>query len=244
MSPLEYVPVRPAVLDALDYPGTPAPGSGVLDGDRFWLGRDLERLDDRTMVLAVGANAAPAALAAKLGRAEVAGAVGMVRAEVSGLGVGHSAHVSRGGYIPATSYAADGAAAVVGLWVTAEQLAAIDATEPNYDRVSLRCDDYELRLETGRPTPTYDVYVARWGVLGPDRAPLRLRTQRELFARLAGDPVLAAMAPWEDAEAAVRALADSAARVRVREAFATAGWVADAAMTSADEAVDPIDRQL
>ena len=70
-----------------------------------------------------------------------------------------------------------------------------------------------------------------------------LRTQRELFARLAGDPVLATLAPWEDAEAAIRALADSAARVRVREAFAAVGWVADAALTSADEAVDPIDRQ-
>ena len=243
MSPLEYVPVRPAVLAALDYPGTPAPGSGVLDGDRFWLGRELERLDDRTMVLAVGANAAPAVLAAKLRRAEVGGAVGMVRAEVSGLGVGHSAHVSRGGYIPAGPYAAEGVAMVVGLWVTAEQLTAIDATEPNYERVSLRCDDYELRLETGRPTPTYDLYVSRWGVLVTAGVPLRLRTQHELFARLAGDPTLSTLAPWDDAQAAVRVLADPAARARVREAFAAAGWVDDAALTSADEAVDPLDRQ-
>jgi hypothetical protein len=243
MSPLEYVRVRPGVLAALDYPGTPAPGSGVLDGDRFWLGGDLDRLLDRTMVLAVGANAAPAVLAAKLDRAGAAGAVGMLRAEVEGLGVGHSAHVSRGGYIPAAPFAAEGTAAVVGLWVTAEQLAAIDATEPNYDRISLRRAEYELRLETGRPAPTYDLYVSRWGVLAADGEPLRLRTQRELFVRLAGDPALAALAPWADAQSADRVLADPAVRVRVREAFAAAGWVADAALGSADEAVDPLDRQ-
>lgn len=230
MSPLEYIRVRAGVLAALDYPGTPAPGSGVLDGDRFWLGRDLDRLDDRTMVLAVGANAAPSVLAAKLRRAGVAGAVGMVRAEVTGLGVGHSAHVSRRGYFPAGPYAAEGAVAVVGLWVTAKQLAAIDATEPNYDRIALRRDEHALRLETGRPPPTYDVYVSRWGVLAADVVPLRLKTQRELFVRLAGDPALAALAPWEDAEAAVRALADPAAQARIREALAGAGWVADAAL--------------
>jgi hypothetical protein len=243
MSPLEYVRVRPGVLAALDYPGTPAPGSGVLHGDRFWLGRDLDRLDDRTMVLAVGANAAPAVLAAKLRRAGVAGVVGMVRAEVAGLGVGHSAHVSRRGYIPAGPYAAEGAAAVVGLWLTAEQLAAIDATEPNYDRMMLRRAEYSLRLETGRPPSTYDVYVSRWGVLATDGVPLRLGTQRELFARLAGDPGLAALAPWDDAEAAVRGLADRAAHARIRDAFAAAGWVADATLGSADEAVDPLDGQ-
>ena len=243
MSPLEYVRVRPDVLAASDYPGTPAPGSGVLDGDRLWLGRDLDRLDDRTMVLAVGANAAPSVLAAKLLRAGVAGAVGMVRAEVEGLGVGHSAHVSRGGYIPAGPYAADRVASVVGLWVTPEQLAAIDATEPNYDRIALRGSDHSLRLELGRPPSTYDVYVSRWGVLAADGVPLRLGTQRELFARLGGDPALAGLAPWDDVEGAVRVLADSAARTRMREALVAAGWVVDAALGSADQAVDPIDRQ-
>jgi hypothetical protein len=243
MSPLEYVRVRPDVLAALDYPGTPAPGSGVLDGDRFWLGREVDRLDDRTMVLAVGANAAPSVLAAKLLRAGVAGGVGMVRAEVAGLGVGHSAHVSRSGYVPAGPYAAQGASSVVGLWVTPEQLAAIDATEPNYDRIGLRRAVHSLRLELGRPPPTYDVYVSRWGVLAADGVPLRLGTQGELFARLARDPALAGVAPWDDAEAAVRALADPAARARMGEAFVAAGWVADAALGSADQAVDPIDRQ-
>jgi hypothetical protein len=243
MSPLEYVRVRPGALAALDYPGTPAPGNGVLDGDRFWLGRELDRLDDRTMVLAVGANAAPAWLATKLRRVEVAGVVGMVRAVVGGLGVGHSAHVSRGGYIPAGPYAAHGAAAVVGLWVTAEQLAAIDATEPNYDRIALRPDQHELRLETGRPAPAYDLYVSRWGVLAAGGVPLRLGTQRELFARLADDPALSTLAPWDDAEAAVRVLADPAARARVRDAFAAERRVADAGLGSADEAVDPFDRQ-
>src|SRR5919197_1207430 len=105
MSETDYVRVEPGGFAALDYPGTPVPDSGVLDGDRFWLGRELDRLDDRTMVLAVGANASPSGLADKLGRAGVTGAVGMVRAEVAGLTVGHSAHVSRRGCVPAGPYA-------------------------------------------------------------------------------------------------------------------------------------------
>src|SRR5918992_2265232 len=84
---------------ALDYPGTPAPGSGVLDGDRYWPGRDGGRLDGRTLVLAVGSNASPVVLAGKLRRAGATGPVPMVRGDVDGLRVGHSAHVSLGGYV-------------------------------------------------------------------------------------------------------------------------------------------------
>ena len=243
MSATEYVRVEPSALVPLDYPGTPAPDSGVLDGERFWLGRELDRLDGRTMVLAVGANASPSVLADKLHRAGVTGAVGMVRAEVTGLAVGHSAHVSRRGYIPAGPHASDASTAVVGLWLTDEQRKAIDATEPNYDRIDLRGDDHPLRLEIGEAPAAYGVYVSRWGVLAAAGAPLRLGSQRELFARLAGDPALAALASWEDPEAAVRALADPAARARISEGFVAAGWVADAALGSADQAVDPLDRQ-
>jgi|RhiMethySRZTD1v2_1073278.scaffolds.fasta_scaffold07745_7 hypothetical protein len=230
MSEPEYVRLTPRAVVALDYPGTPAPGSGVLDGDRFWPGRELDRLDDRTMVLAVGANASPSVLAHKLHRAGVTGTVGMVRAEVTGLAVGHSAYVSRCGYVPAGPYAADETTAVVGLWLTGEQCTAVDATEPNYDRIDLRHHDHPLRLEIGDTPTTYGVYVSHWGVLAADGLPLRLGTQRELFARLSVMPALAALAPWDDPEAAVRELTDPATHALIRDGFVAAGWVADAAL--------------
>lgn len=244
MSPSEYVNVEPAAVAALDYPGTPAPASGVLDGDRFWIGRELDRLDDRTMVLAVGSNAAPSVLADKLRRVGVAGSVGMVRTEVAGLAVGYSAHVSRRGYIPAAPYAAAGHLTPIGLWLTEPQQAAIDATEPNYHRVELHRDyDHPLRVELGEPPRTFGVYVSRRGVLAVDGVHLRLGTQRELFARLAGVPELATLAPWDDADAAAQALTDPAVQVRIRDGIAAAGWVADARIGSAGQAVDPVDRQ-
>jgi hypothetical protein len=168
MSLSEYVDVEPAAVAALDYPGTPAPASGVLDGDRFWIGRELDRLDDRTLVLAVGSNAAPSVLADKLRRVGVTGSVGMVRTEVARLAVGHSAHVSRRGYIPAALYAAAGHLTPVGLWLTEPQRAAIDATEPNYHCLELHPDDHPLRVELGEPPRTFGVYVSRRGVLAVD----------------------------------------------------------------------------
>ena len=243
MSAPEYLRLTPRAVVALDYPGTPVPGSGVLDGDRFWPGRELDRLDDRTMVLAVGANASPSVLAYKLRRAGVTGAVGMVRAEVTGLAVGHSAYVSRRGYIPAGPYAADETTPVVGLWLTGEQCTAIDATEPNYDRIELRRDDHPLQLDIGQTPTTYGVYVSHWGVVAADDLPLRLGTQRELFARLGVMPALATLAPWHDPEAAVRALTNSATQALIRDGFVTGGLVVDAALGSANQAVDPLDRQ-
>jgi hypothetical protein len=215
---------------ALDYPGTPAPSSGVLDGDRFWPGRDPGRLDGRRVVLAVGSNAAPAVLAGKLRRAGAAGPVPMLRAEVAGLGVGHSAHVSTGGYVPAAPFVAPGAIATWALWLTDPQRAAVDATEPNYVRVPLRVADHPLRFEDGRPVEAFDVYASRWGVLGADGVPLRLGTQAELYARLADVDELAGLAPWSDAPAALLALANPTVGTRVREAFVTAGWVVDAGL--------------
>jgi hypothetical protein len=230
MSSSEYVDVEAAAVAALDYPGTPTPSSGVLDGDRFWIGRELERLDDRSMVLAVGSNATPSVLADKLRRVGVTGSVGMMRTEVAGLGVGHSAHVSRGGFIPASPYVSEGQVPVVGLWLTEPQRAAIDATERNYDRIELRRDDHPLRVELGEPPATYGIYVSRWGVLAADGVLLRLGTQRELHDALASASGLASLLPWREPTAVVRELANPTMRDRLRAAFAAAGWVADAGL--------------
>jgi hypothetical protein len=235
MAEQEYVRIAAAAgVAALDYPGVAAPRSGILDGDRFWPGRTAEGLDGRRLVLTVGCNGDPAVLAGKLRRAGATGPVPMVRAEVTGLGIGHSAHVSRGGYLPAAPYASTAltpTTVTVALWLTDEQRAAVDATEPNYNRVRLRADDYPIGLEAGRTPKTYGVYVSRWGVVAVDGVrPVPLGSQEALHARLADVPALADLAPWRDPEAAVAALADDALRDHVRQALADAGWVADAGL--------------
>lgn len=71
--------------------------------------------------------------------------------ELAGVLVGHSAHVSVGGYIPAAPYAGAGSTQVMLGWFEPAQLALLDATEPNYER---------RHLDAG-----VDVYVSRWGVI-------------------------------------------------------------------------------
>jgi hypothetical protein len=232
MAAHEYVSIDVTrARPALEYPGAPASGTGLLDGDRFWIGRDAGRLDGRSLVLAIGSNAAPAVLAGKLHRAGVTDPVPFVRAEVHGVAVGHSAHVSRGGYVPAAPYAADVVTETWAQWLTDEQRAAVDATEPNYTRVELAAADYPIRLEDGRRVATYGIYASRWGVLAAGGVPLRLGTQAELHARLAVDGP-SELVPWGDAESAMRALADADVRERVRDWFAAAGWALDAGLTS------------
>lgn len=222
----EYVRIDVAAdLPALDYPGAPPPRSGVLEGDRFWPGRRADRLDHRSLVLAIGANAVPAVLAGKLRRAGATGLVPIVRAEVEGLAIGHSAHVNRGGYVPAAPYIRGGTLATWGLWLTDEQRAAVDATEPNYTRVRLRATDHPLRLEDRRDCVDYEVYASRWGVLGIEGVPLPLDTQVALHTRLADVAGVAELVPWGDAPSAVRALVDPDVRARVRRALVGAGLV-------------------
>lgn len=86
-------------------------------------------------LLAYGANAAPAVLAAKLGAAARATAA---PATLCGFDIAYSAHVSPYGAIPATLVPSAGTAiAVYVLRLPASALAALDATEPNYVRADL-----------------------------------------------------------------------------------------------------------
>jgi hypothetical protein len=128
----------------------------------------------RTPVAAVGSNAAPAVLARKLA-ALASGWVAMEPRALPGVRVGHSAHVSVHGYVPAAPYVGEGAASAVVGWFDDEQLALLDATEPNYVR---------LGLDVG-----VDVYVSRWGVVAIDGAPVPLTGQAELL-RLLRPPAL------------------------------------------------------
>lgn len=96
--------------------------------------------------------------------------VPFVAVTVAGLRVGHSAHVSRTGFIAATGFRSSTAkSATFASWLDEEQLACLDASEPNYVRQPL---DLPATLDSGRPASDLWVYDSIWGVLGhPDDGP-------------------------------------------------------------------------
>lgn len=157
-------------------------------------------LRGRTPVAAVGSNAAPAILARKLA-ALVSGWVAMEPRALPGVRIGHSAHVSLHGYVPAAPYVGPGAARTVVGWFDDEQLALLDATEPNYVR---------LRLDAG-----VDVYASRWGVVAVDGVPVPLTGQAQLlellrppalaYGDLADPAVAARVSAWLQETSAVDA---------------------------------------
>ncbi|MFD5495278.1 hypothetical protein ACFYY3_23455 [Streptomyces sp. NPDC001812] len=155
----------------LRYPGPWPRESGLLDGDRLL---PLDRLvhEDRVPVLAFGSNASPGQLRHKVARFGISSPVPMVRARVTGVDVGVSAHVSRMGYVSASPLKAPGVEReLFVIWLDAEQLSAIDASEGvplpdgNYDRAWLPAPDVRVELPDGTPLPGAHAYVNRHGVL-------------------------------------------------------------------------------
>lgn len=146
-------------------------------------------LAERTLVLAVGSNQTPRTIAGKYRRSGrvLQVATPFVSCTVRGLAVGHVPRPAARGYLPAAPYRADGERMeLVATWFDAEQLAVVDETEPNYDRVSLPTARFPVSLATGGQPVQIDVYASRWGILahgGP--IPLRHR-QQELFDELMG----------------------------------------------------------
>jgi hypothetical protein len=128
-----------AILErALAYPYT-VPGRPYLyrDGEAVELPASGPDFDGRTPLLAYGANAAPEALARKLG---VLPGVGLpvLRAQLPDFDVVYSAHVSPYGAVPATLIESPGTTAPVSvLHPTPEQHALLTASEPNYDLVEV-----------------------------------------------------------------------------------------------------------
>jgi len=211
-------------VQPLDYPGPPIDAAGVLEADGAWselgAGQPLPSslVSGRTCVVAVGSNGSPPRLHAKLAAAGVVDRVAMVPCEVTGIGVAHSAHVSIAGYVATTPHAlADSRVRVVASWFTAEQLAAVDATERNYTR---------QRLPAGRGAPDgAQAYVSWRGVLAPGGVALAATTQAQVHAALAGDPVLAELLPLGDPAATVAALRERVTATAVRERLRETGWV-------------------
>nr|WP_234439816.1 hypothetical protein [Streptomyces bicolor] len=175
----------------LRYPGAWPLDSGLLDGDRL---RPLDRLvyDDRVPVLAVGSNACPGQLRHKMAEFGIISPIPMVRARVTGIEVGVSAHVSRMGYVSASPFHAPGRVReLFVIWLDAEQLAVIDASEGvpapngNYGRPWLPASDVRIELADGSTLPGAFAYVNHHGVLhnGTD-APRTHPGQRPLLTEL------------------------------------------------------------
>jgi hypothetical protein len=137
----------------------------------------------RSPVLAVGSNASPAQLRRKF-RDLPSAAVPVTQAEVSGLRVGVSAHVSGAGYVPATPVPDDSAISQLFItWLDEAELSVMDATEPNYTRERL-ADSYLVRMAGQRVRGSW-IYVSDRGYLVDTAGrPRELASQPDLIADL------------------------------------------------------------
>ncbi|GAA3840025.1 hypothetical protein ACFS5L_18095 [Streptomyces phyllanthi] len=183
--------------EPLSYPGAWPRESGLLKGDLLLplappplsasppssglrpLMRDPHEREDpratfegRVPVLAVGSNACPGQLRHKMAEYGITSPIPMVRARVTGIDVGVSAHVSLMGYVSAAPFSVpDVVRELFLIWLDAEQLAVVDASEgvtsPTgaYDRAWLPAPDVRIEPEFGQPLPGAYAYVNRHGVL-------------------------------------------------------------------------------
>ncbi len=123
---------------ALEYPyATPDRSYLYRDGAAAELPPEGPDLIGRSPLLAYGANAAPEALARKL--TQLPGVeMPVLQFQLDGFDVVYSAHVSPYGAVPATLVESPGTVAPAFLLhPTAEQLALLTASEPNYDLVEI-----------------------------------------------------------------------------------------------------------
>lgn len=207
--------------DAVSYPWAPVAHAGVLaDGvftstdrpDELLAARGTPGIDDRHGVVAVGSNGSAAVMHRKMRDAGVSTTVAMTIDPHESLAVGHSAHVSMPGYIAAAPYRCPRCRrSFVTVHVDDDQLAALDATEPNYVR--------------SRLGSTW-IYASRWGVLAIGGLPISLRSQADLHTTLAdADPVFRdAVAALEPDDAAA-SLAHDGDGDPWRHHWASAGFV-------------------
>lgn len=197
-----------------DYPWTSEPTGGILDAGAFVPHPDPLRacgVQGRRPVVAVGSNAAPAVLAAKMPEARIP----LLPAVMHDLGVGHSAHVSLAGYIAAAPFAWSGVRTPVMVsWLDERAVAALDATEPNYDRVTLESVGGTLDLDPPLRPDEVDLYVSRHGVVGYEE-PVALTTQADLFARLSAVPELTPVLEGDVAQVCARLAGDPDLRATV-----------------------------
>lgn len=213
----------------LQYPGRPVGRPGILTATavRPWPADDDDLLRGRSAVLSIGSNSDPTVLRAKLVDAGVSPRVPLVPVVAVGLSVAHSAHVSLGGYVAAAPRdAPDGAVRGVLGWFDEPQVAALDASEPNYRRVALSPSRYVLAPVAGTGPDQVFVYRSVWGLLAVDGRPVPLRAQEHLHRLLARDPVVARRLGLHDPRTAVERLRDQYLQVWLRRHWARVGHTA------------------
>jgi hypothetical protein len=190
----------------------------------------LPRTGDRHPVLAVGSNAAPGQLSHKLTGRGLPDTVPLVPVTVQGLSVALSAHISAPGYVAASPVVDPGARTpLVVTWLDAAQLAAVDATEPNYRRAFLPGEDFPVELPSGCRLGGVYVYHSMRGVLatpgGHRPRPGGGEQSAVLAGLLADSPRLRALLGPDPHTWVRRAGADAALRARGTELFAAEGWL-------------------
>jgi hypothetical protein len=189
-------------LDPLLYPWDPPRVSGVMDGDEFLpleLAAGLDRalveadaapLESRSMVVSIGSNSSADVMRRKFANYHqpVSSVLPLVRGQLHNIAVGHSAHVSRGGYIAAAPYPRMGECTTVWVsWLDERQLMALEETEPNYRRIQLDGEACPLEVGHGDHPEDFSLFTSRWGVLTDgDGEKLPFLDQPALFGLLAG----------------------------------------------------------
>lgn len=215
-------------------PGDPAGADQPLDD--FLSGQGVAPFVQRTPVLSVGSNASPAQIRRKMANAGLRPVVPITGVKVHGMTVGVSAHVSRPGYVPATPVSDPAAVSDMWvLWLDPEALSALDATEPNYDRVRLS-SCYAVHLRPGQPVPGCSVYVSRHGhLVNHAGEPRTLTDQATLITGLLTEvPALVRLAGTTPAQW-VRRARDDRVRDGIRALFLEAGIVRPAGIKAETE---------
>lgn len=189
------------------------------------------QVDSRQLVVAVGSNASPAVMRRKFMAEKVTTTIPFIKGIVAGLRIGHSAHVSTPGYIPAAPLVAPSASTpVVVALLDSEQMGCLNSTEPNYDCIQVSSTLCQLELEGGERPSKFMLYTSHWGVLAPpgDDA-LSFASQEEVFrtmrARCRGFSELVGAGDYH--VVMERLAADESLRGAAIAAFKSAGWVVD-----------------
>lgn len=192
-------------------------GHSTLDPAEF----ELDWLE-REPLLAYGSNAAPEALAHKLSLSD--DPVLVVPARLRDFDVVYSAHISPYGAVPATLQHSPGTVVRVHVaYMTAEQLALVSATEPNY--VATVLEGLDCRLEGGDSVATLSSYISRHDCLligASEVALAAVPATGRTFAQLSESEVLehvrAELSPDEEIEDFVRANVTDPALAEARTA--------------------------
>lgn len=147
-------------------------------------------LDGRSLVVSIGANSSPEVMRRKFARYKqpVSRILPLIRGQLHNIGVGHSAHVSKAGYIAAAPYFQLGACSTVwASWLDERQLMALEETEPNYRRIQLGGESCRLVMDSGECPDTFSLFTSRWGILTDGTGQkLPFLDQPALFRLLAG----------------------------------------------------------